>query len=740
MQQFEQTPIESYTEQAYHNYAMYVILDRAIPRLEDGLKPVQRRIVYAMSQLGLQATSKPKKSARTVGDVLGKFHPHGDSACYEAMVLMAQSFSYRYPLVQGQGNWGAIDDPKSFAAMRYTEANLSPYAQVLLKHLNAQTTQWGPNFDGTLKEPIVLPTALPNILLNGASGIAVGLATDIPPHNLAEVGQACIALIKKPRLDEEALQAILPGPDYPTGAEVINTKSELLAILKTGQGQIKQRAVYRQDGEDLIIHELPHQVSSSKIIQQIADLMIAKKLPAVKSIRDDSDEESPVSIVLTLRSNRVRADEVMAVLFAETDLEKNHKVNITYISPDRKPTQSGYLSLLKQWLSFYENSLLKRLRHQLNQAQDRLHIIDGLLVVFDHLDEVIKIIRYDETPKATLITRFSLSEVQATAILETKLKHLANLEVLSLKDEHETLSQEAQSLSELLSDEILRKKRMISDLRAEMKQFGDNRRTALVERAPAQKISQTIAIPKEPVTVLLSKKHWVRAAKGHDVDPQQATFKTGDALASSIKGYSHWPTILFDEKGMAYTLPTHELPSGRSQGDPVTTMISPSSPLTNHLLNAHPEQKILLASALGYGFVSDIQSLSSRNKSGKKALSLSDTKIADILPISSSCTHVALATQQGRLIIIPIADIPSLSKGKGNKLVQIHKKDHADNTDLLAFMLPISTESPLVISSGKRFFKVAPKDLPTYTANRGQRGVLLPRGYRRVTAISQPQD
>lgn len=736
MQQFEQIPVHTYTEQAYHNYAMYVILDRAIPRLEDGLKPVQRRILYAMSELGLKASSKPKKSARTVGDVMGKFHPHGDTACYEAMVLMAQHFSFRYPLVSGQGNWGAIDDPKSFAAMRYTEANLSKYANILLKNLNSHTTEWGPNFDGTLKEPLVLPTTLPNILLNGASGIAVGIATDIPPHNLKEVGQACIALLKNPTLTPEELLEVLPGPDYPLGAEIINSKSELLQILKTGLGTIKQRATYTLNKNQICINSLPHQVSSSKAIQQIADLMIEKKLPMVKNLRDDSDEDAPVSIVLTVKHS-TDIHEMMNILFTETDLEKNHKVNITYISPERKPLQSGILPLLQQWLVFSEETLLKQLRFQLEKAETRSHIIDGLLIIFNHLDEVIQIIRYDDDPQTKLMTRFSLSKEQAIAILETKLKHLAKLEVLSLEKEYSSLTKEMARLNKLLSSNRARKQHMIKTLEEEIKISGDERRSRIIEKQAAQRAAIPSTVPKEPVTIALSQKNWIRSLKGHDVEISNIGFKTGDQLALSTQGYSHWPTLLFDTQGTAYTLLTHELPSGRSQGDPITTRITPSADLSRHLINQDSETLVLLASDLGYGFITQVHNLVSRNKSGKKVMSLGQANIAGIIPMSQAHTHIALMSQQGRLLIITKDDVPQLPKGKGNKLIQIHKQDHGDGSDRLLAILPITLDAPLSIQSGKRTLSILTKDLLTYLANRGHRGLLLPRGFRRVSSIKQ---
>tara|TARA_A100001015_G_C15036010_1_gene736255 strand:- start:1291 stop:3510 length:2220 start_codon:yes stop_codon:yes gene_type:complete len=735
MQNFEQLQIEEYTKQAYHSYATYVILDRAIPRIEDGLKPVQRRILYAMSELGLKATSKPKKSARTVGDVLGKFHPHGDSACYEAMVLMAQSFSYRYPLVLGQGNWGSIDDPKSFAAMRYTEANLTAYTEVLLSNLNQHTTEWGPNFDGSLKEPLVLPTRLPNLLLNGTSGIAVGMATDIPPHNMKEIGDACIMLLRKPSSSLDDLLAVLPGPDYPTGAEIINGPQELKQIADTGQGQIRQRAVIQESSDQLIITELPYQTTSSKIIKQIADLMLAKRLQSIKNIRDESDEANPVMIVLTLRSSRVPKAEVLALLFSETDLEKTHKININYINTNRKPTTSGILPLLQNWLVFRENTLIKQLKHRLDIVLARLHILEGLLIIFANIDKVIQIIRYHDDPKAELIHVFSLSEEQATAILETKLKQLAKLqEDLLLKEQADLLS-EKDKISALLDSSAKRKTLMVSEIKADVKKYGDDRRTRIIERKSSIKVSLKEALPKEPVSIIISSKGWIRAGKSHDFDTNQLVFKSGDKLSTLMKGYSHWPTILFDDLGYAYTLPTHQLPSARGQGDPISKYVTPSGQLTQYTLNAHPDQSVLIASTAGYGFISSIDQISSRNKAGKKVVSLGDASISCVCTISNEATHIALISMQGRILIIAKNDIPNLSKGKGNKLLQIHKKDVEANTDKLAFVVAFTEQCTLVLHAGKRFFKVPPSEHLTYIGTRGQRGTQLPRGFRHVSRV-----
>lgn len=733
--QHEQIPVGIYTQQAYHTYATYVILDRAIPRLEDGLKPVQRRILYAMSELGLKANSKPKKAVRTVGDVLGKFHPHSDAACYEAMVLMAQPFSFRYPYLNGQGNWGAIDDPKSFASMRYTEANLSIYAPLLLDDLNSHTTEWGPNFDGTLKEPLVLPAKLPTILLNGSSGIAVGIATDIPPFNLIEITNACIALLKKPSLSLEELVEVVPGPDYPTGAEIINSPKELKEIMQTGWGQIKQRAILEKDDNRLIITALPFQTTTSRIIQQIADLMVAKKLPMVKNIRDEADENSPISIVLTLRSNRVKEEEVLPILFSETDLEKGHKVNITYINPERKPVQTGILPLLKQWLVFHEDCFLRQLNHQLETEKARLHIIDGLLLVFDNIDEVIKIIRYDDDPFVTLQKTFSLSEQQARAILEMKLKHLAKLEVEKLEEEHKALAESIANLTLLIETPSARKKEMTRKFKALIKQYGDERRTQLVERKASQKISIVQSIPNDPCFIVLSKKGWIRAAKSHDFDLSQLTFKAGDKLEATTIGYTDNPTLLFDESGFAYSLPTHELPSIRGQGEPITKYIAAPKNLSPFIINNKMEQPILLISSYGYGFISSIQSLYTRNKAGKKVLSLSDASIAVVSELSEESSHIALVSQQGRLLVINRSEIPLLAKGKGNKLLNLHKKDLIEKTDGLVFSHAFKEDQTLVLTAGKRSLKLSPSEWQTYLGTRGQRGLFLPRGFRRVSQI-----
>jgi topoisomerase-4 subunit A len=730
--QHEKIPVGVYTEKAYRNYANYVILNRAIPRLEDGLKPVQRRIIYAMSELGLQAGSKPKKSARTIGDVMGKYHPHGDSACYEAMVLMAQSFSYRYTYVLGQGNWGAIDDPKSFASMRYTEANLSIHAKLLLEDLNAHTTDWGPNFDGTLKEPLVMPATLPTLLLNGTSGIAVGIATDIPPFNLKEVAKSCIALLRKPTLSIDELLTILPGPDYPTGAEIINSPLELKSILETGWGQIKQRGVLVKEENQLIIKALPFQTSTTKIIQQIANLMIAKKLPTVKNIRDESDEDDPIAIVLILKSNRTKEDDILPILFSETDLEKTQKVNITYISPENKPVQNGVLSVLQQWLIFREKSYLRQLNYALDCDQLRLNIINGLLVVFDNIDEVVRIVRFEDTPLEVLQKTFSLSEIQAAAILEIKLKRLGKLELPKLELEKQTLLDSIAYLQELINNPKSRKKEMISKIERLIKTYGDSRRTTLVERKPSQKISISQQIPKEPCLIVLSKKGWVRITKSHECDLSTLSFKSGDELSTTAIGYTDNPTLLFDDAGVAYSLPTHSLASIRSQGEPITKYIASPKGLSPYMINGKPDAQIILVSNLGYGFISNIGALSSRNKAGKKVFSLQDTSIATISEIPN-CSHIALISQQGRLLIISLDEVPKLAKGKGNKLIQIRKQDLVDKIDKLSFIIPVDKDQSLVLSAGKRSFKLTFSDRDAYCAPRGKRGTLLPRGFRRIT-------
>ncbi|MBR9979828.1 MAG: DNA topoisomerase IV subunit A, partial [Desulfatitalea sp.] len=667
--QVESTPIHLFAENAYLNYAMYVIMDRALPFIGDGLKPVHRRILYAMSELGLKVSAKFKKSARTVGDVLGKFHPHGDTACYEAMVLMAQSFSYRYPLIEGQGNWGSVDDPKSFAAMRYTEARLSAYAETLLAEVGMGTVQWGPNFDGTLEEPLTLPARLPNVLLNGSSGIAVGMATDIPPHNLHEVVRACIVLLDNPGAGLEAVCEHIQGPDYPTGAEIITPPNEIMSIYRTGRGSIRMRATWQAENGDIVVNALPYQASPAKIIEQIAGLMNAKKLPLVADVRDESDSEEPVRLLITPRSNRVDRDELMLHLFAVTDLERTCKVNLNMIGLDRKPRVKGLAEILTEWLDYRRETVRRRLSHRLAQVQDRLHVLVGLMVVFLNLDEVIRIIRSSDDPKPVLMQRFDLSERQAESILQLRLRHLARLEEKKLRDEQAALMEEEKGIQSLLDSPARLKGLLKKELNADARQYGDARRTAVVEREEAKAIAQTQLAPVEAVTVILSQQGWVRLAKAHDVAAETLTYKAGDGFLAAARGRSNQPAVFLDATGRSYMSAVTDFPSARSNGIPLTGLFKtpPQSPFVTVLMG-DPEQRILAVSDAGYGFVTVLESLHTRNQKGKAFLSLPPGSLPLsplVVPASEVPLCIAAVTLLGRLLIFPLADLPELPKGKG---------------------------------------------------------------------------
>ena len=728
----ERLPLKVFTEKAYLDYSMYVILDRALPHIGDGLKPVQRRIVYAMSELGLNAGSKHKKSARTVGDVLGKYHPHGDSACYEAMVLMAQPFSYRYPLVDGQGNWGSPDDPKSFAAMRYTEARLSPFAQVLLAELGQGTVEWTPNFDGTLDEPMLLPARLPNVLLNGAMGIAVGMATDIPPHNLGEIAAACMYLLDHPPGDFAALYALIPAPDYPGGAEIISSQDELRKLYQTGNGSVRLRAVFERDNGDVVITALPHQVSGSRIIEQIAAQMTAKKLPMVEDLRDESDHENPTRIVLALRSSRVDAELVMDHLFATTDLEKSYRVNLNMIGLDGRPHVKNLQQILEEWLQYRVTTVRRRLQFRLTQVEQRLHILDGLLIAYLNLDEVIKILRIEEKPKPILMARFQLSDLQAEAILETKLRHLARLEEMKLRGEQDELRKEQERLQQWLGSEARLKTLIRKEIQDDAKRFADPRRCPLVERRPAQALDETSLTPSEAVIVVLSQKGWVRVAKGREIDAGALSYKSGDGFLAQAQGRNNQSAVFFDDTGRTYTLPAAGLASARGYGEPLTGKLSPPDGAGFiHVLLGNPEDQYLLATDAGYGFICAFDDLISRNKAGKVVLTALDgAKIWTPLPVTGLDTErLAAISSDGRLLLFPIKDLPHLSKGKGNKMIDLRGEER-----LIALIL-VPPEQSLILTSGKRDLKIKPGDLENYTGERGRRGRPLPRGYQRVERV-----
>lgn len=726
----ENRSVAEFTEQAYLNYAMYVIMDRALPHISDGLKPVQRRIVYAMSELGLKNSVKPKKSARTVGDVLGKYHPHGDTACYEAMVLMAQPFSYRYPLIEGQGNWGSPDDPKSFAAMRYTEAKLAKYSELLLNELGQGTTDWQDNFDGSLKEPIHLPARVPNILLNGTTGIAVGMATDIPPHNLREVIKGTIALIRKPDLDDHAINEYIPAPDLPTQAEIITPKDELLKIQMTGRGSYRMRAVYRVEKNEIIIEHLPYQVSGSKIISQIADLMNAKKLPFINDVRDESDHQNPTRIVIILRSNRVDADAVMSHLFATTDLESSYRVNLNMIGANGRPQVKSIRQILLEWIEIRKTTITRRLQYHLNKIEKRLHILAGLLIAYLDIDTVIKIIREEDQPKPVLMAHFGIDEIQAEAILELKLRHLAKLEEMEIRKEQDELNAQAEIIREQLANPESLKKLMIDELKDDAKKFGDDRRSPIIERAEASTINEQDLIPADPITVVLSKAGWIRSAKGHDIDVQNMNYRTGDEYLSHCLGKSNQKVYLVDETGRSYTLPANNLPSARGQGEPLTSKLNPpSGKQFIQVLMGDDEQEIIAISSAGYGFKSQLKQLDTSVKAGKSFLTVAEDSQALTILLQNNATHLALLTSNGYLNVIELSELPMLNKGKGNKLIQL------ENNQSLISAIALELTDTLLVETENRQIKFKADDLMSFVSKRGNKGKSLPRGYTKAVQL-----
>ena len=726
----EQMPLRTFTEKAYLNYSMYVIMDRALPFIGDGLKPVQRRIVYAMSELGLNAAAKFKKSARTVGDVLGKFHPHGDSACYEAMVLMAQPFSYRYPLVDGQGNWGAPDDPKSFAAMRYTESRLSKISEILLTELGQGTVDFQPNFDGTLEEPQYLPARLPHILLNGTTGIAVGMATDIPPHNINEVADAAVMLLDNPKVGLDDVLNIIQGPDFPTEAEIISPKDDIRKMYETGRGSIKMRATWHKEDGEIIISALPHQSSPSKIIAQIAEQMTAKKLPMVEDIRDEADYENPVRIVLVPRSNRVDTDALMAHLFATTDLEKSYRVNMNMIGLDHKPAVKGLLQVLTEWLTFRRTTVTRRLQHRLDKVLARLHILDGLIIAFLNIDEVIEIIRTEDEPKQVLMTRFNLSDEQAEAILNLRLRHLAKLEEHQLQAEKDKLEEERSNLELILGSERRLNTLIKKEIQEDAKKYASPRMSQLVEREEAKAISESEMTPAEPVTVILSEMGWVRCAKGHDIDPAGLSYKAGDKYLAHACGKSNQPVIFIDSTGRSYALDPLSLPSARSQGEPLTGKLTLPPGATIEQVIMEPEkQELVMASDAGYGFICKFEDLIARNKAGKALISLPENaKVLKPETLSESASLLVSITSAGRMLIFPVRDLPALSKGKGNKIISIPAANAKARSELLVKLFLISEQASLEFHSGKRKITLKPEDLQKFRAERGRKGSQLPRG------------
>lgn len=734
----EQIALKTYTQQAYLNYSMYVINDRALPNIGDGLKPVQRRIIYAMSELGLKASAKFKKSARTIGDVIGKFHPHGDSACYEAMVLMSQPFTYRYPLVDGQGNWGSQDDPKSFAAMRYTESRLQGYADVLLGELGQGTVDWKANFDGTLEEPEVLPARLPNVLLNGGSGIAVGMATDIPPHNLREVAAACIHLLDKPKATIKDICKIIKGPDYPTEAELITPKSDIEALYTTGRGSLKARATYIKENGEILINSLPFQVSGAKVLEQIAAQMQKKKLPMVVDLRDESDHENPTRIIVVPKSNRADIDAIMSHLYSTTDLEKNYRVNFNMIGIDKRPQVKDILSLLKEWLQFRTDTVRRRLQFRLNKIVDRMHILEGLLVAFLNIDEVIKIVRKEDKPKPALIKKFKISDRQAEAILELKLRQLAKLEEIKIVAEQKELAAERKGLEQLLSSAARLKTFIKGEIKADAEKFGDDRRTPFVQREEAKAFAQTELISTEPVTIVLSDRGWMRAAKGHEVDPTALQYKSGDSFKVAARGKSNQLAIFMDSTGRAYSLPSHSLPSARGQGEPVSGKVNPPSGATfEGVVIGEDNKDVLLASDAGYGFVGKIGDLISKNKSGKAVLRApkGGKVLAPRMVNDYKKDLIVAITNEGRMLMFPIAELPRLAKGKGNKIISIPTARVAERVEFVVALTVLTVDDTLTVHAGKRHHNLKPADLQHYQGERGRRGNKLPRGFQNVDRI-----
>ena len=734
----EQLPLRRFTEDAYLNYSMYVIMDRALPHISDGLKPVQRRIIYAMSDLGLSANAKYKKSARTVGDVLGKFHPHGDSACYEAMVLMAQPFSYRYPLVDGQGNWGAPDDPKSFAAMRYTEAKLSRFSEVLLNELGQGTVDWVPNFDGTLNEPSVLPARLPHILLNGVTGIAVGMATDIPPHNVRELANACAMLLDNSKAELSDVLEHVNGPDYPTEAEIITPKSDIQKLYETGRGSIKMRAVYMEENGDVVITALPHQASGAKILEQIAAQMQAKKLPMVSDLRDESDHENPTRLVITPRSNRIDVTQLMQHLFATTDLEKNYRVNLNMIGLDGRPQVKDLRTILSEWLQYRKDTVTRRLQHRLDKVLARLHILEGLLIAFLNIDEVIEIIRTYDKPKPELMARFGLSDTQAEAILELKLRHLAKLEEMKIKGEQDELAEERDKLQQLLGSDRRLKTLIKKEILADAEKYGDDRRSPIIERGEAKALSEKELVPAESVTVVLSEKGWARCAKGHDIDAEGLSYKAGDAYLSSAEGKSNQPAVFMDSSGRTFSCDAHGLPSARSQGEPLTGRFSiVGGESFQHVIMAQDESKFLVGSDAGYGFVGTFKDMVSKNKAGKAYLSLpTAAKVMKPTPVTNPDSDWCLSiSNEGRMLMFPLRDLPSLGKGKGNKLINIPSAKSQSREEYVKVLAVVPDGATIKVGAGKRNMTLTADDLTHYKGERGRRGNKLPRGLQRVDTV-----
>ncbi|HUO83916.1 MAG TPA: DNA topoisomerase IV subunit A [Thermoanaerobaculia bacterium] len=727
----EQLPVASFAEKAYLDYSMYVILDRALPHVADGLKPVQRRIIYAMSELGLSAGAKFKKSARTIGDVIGKFHPHGDTACYEAMVLMAQPFSFRYPLIEGQGNWGSQDDPKSFAAMRYTEAKLTKFSETLLAELGQGTVQWGQNFDGTLEEPKLLPSRLPHVLLNGTSGIAVGMATDIPPHNVPEIVAAAIALLEEPDAPTRILCEYVLGPDYPTEAEIITPVAELREMYESGSGSIRMRAKWESDEGDVIVTALPFQVSGSKVLQQIAQQMQAKKLPMVDDLRDESDHENPTRLVIVPRSNRVDVDELMNHLFATTDLEKSYRVNMTIVGMDGRPRQMGLREILLGWLEFRTETVRRRLQFRYDRVLERIHILDGFLIAYLNIDEVIRIIRREDEPKPVLMLRFKLTDIQAEAILELKLRHLGRLEEIKIRGEQDELSKERDSLEKILKSKARLRKVVRDELERDAEAYGDGRRSPIVQREAARALDATALVPSEPVTVILSEKGWVRAAKGHDIDPGSLSYRAGDEFLDAARGRSNGLAIFLDSTGRTYAIPAHGLPSAKGHGEPLSSQLNPPPGASfAGVMMGEPSDLVLLSTDAGYGFIAKLEDLITRNRAGKATLSVSKGAVVlrprTVRDVDNG-EIVAISTE-GKMIVFPASELPQLARGKGVRIISLR-------ADRMLAAVAVAPGESLIVHAGKRYLNMKSSDLEPYRGRRALRGIKLPRGFQNVTMV-----
>ena len=733
----ERLSLKAYTERAYLSYSMYVILDRALPHVSDGLKPVQRRIIYAMSELNLSSQAKPKKAARTIGDVIGKFHPHGETACYDAMVLMAQPFSYRYPLVDGQGNFGSPDDPKSFAAMRYTEARLTPFADMLLSEIGQGTVDWTPNFDGTLNEPLFLPSRLPHVLLNGTTGIAVGMATDIPPHNLREVAEACVRLLEKPTAPVQELCEFVQAPDFPTEAEIITPRDEILRMYETGTGSLRMRARYEREAESIVVTALPYQVSGSKILEQIAGQLRAKKLPMVVDLRDESDHENPTRLVIVLSSARSPADTVMSHLFATTDLERTYRVNFNMIGLDRRPQVKNLRAVLTEWLEFRTETVRRRLQHRLDRVLQRLHVLEGLLVVYLNVDEVIEIIRNEDDPKAALMARFDLSDTQTDAILDLRLRRLARLEEIAIQQERQRLDTERRGLERVLSSPRRLQTLIRKELQKDAETYGDARRSPLMERLPAQALAENAMLPSEPVTVVLSEKGWARAAKGHEINPETLNYKAGDQFLIAARGKSTQLVVFLDSTGRSYALPAHALPSARGQGEPLTGRLNPPDGASFvGVILGDPQDRYVMASDAGYGFITTLENLQSRQRVGKSVLNLPpNSRVLPPGPLGDGVDFLAVVSSLGRLLVFPLEQLPQLAKGKGSRLIAIPSAQAAARQEVLVAFTCLSNEQSLTLYCGQRHLTLKPADIANYTGSRAQRGVRLPRGFQRVDRL-----